>query len=70
MGTPVEISESPIRSDLDMTITYENLKGYPIDISKVKQGEDFKALVKIKHPGLRPDLKALALNQIFLAVGK
>ena len=65
MGTPVEISESPIRSDLDMTITYENLKGYPIDISKVKQGEDFKALVKIKHPGLRPDLKALALNQIF-----
>jgi uncharacterized protein YfaS (alpha-2-macroglobulin family) len=41
------------------------MRGNSIDVSRLKQGQDFKAVVTITHPGLRADYKEVALNQIF-----
>ncbi len=64
-GIPVEINQAPKREDLNMKITYVDMDNKPIDVTNLKQGTDFKALVKITHPGIRLHYKEIALNQIF-----
>jgi len=48
-----------------MSITYKTLKGQPIDPTKITQGTDFIAEVKIINPGSRGNYKEMALTQIF-----
>ena len=48
-----------------MNIDYQDLSGMSLDIKSVEQGKDFKAIVTIKHPGVRDDYKEVALNQVF-----
>ncbi|WP_417607992.1 alpha-2-macroglobulin family protein [Owenweeksia hongkongensis] len=64
-GIPVEISQDKVRKDLGMDIKYLDMNGNPIDVTALKQGTDFKAIVSISHPGLRRNYQEVALNQIF-----
>lgn len=64
-GIPLEIEQQSLRKDLGMNVTYTDMSGYPIDVSKLKQGQDFKAKVIVTHPGLRANYQEIALNQIF-----
>lgn len=64
-GIPVEMNETPADKSLKMQVSYEDLNGRPIDVKSLKQGQDFRATVKVTHPGNRGDYKEVALNQIF-----
>lgn len=59
--------EGPAQSKhIDMKITYLDLEGKKLDISKLKQGTDFKVVTKITNLGTRGrNIEELALNQIF-----
>lgn len=64
-GVPLELNDAPKQTGLNMTITYSDMMGNPLDVSSLKQGTDFKAKVTLKHPGIRGDYKEIALNQVF-----
>lgn len=64
-GMPVEVNEEPVRDDLMMSVVYKDMEDRNLDISRLRQGTDFKAVVTIKHPGIRDPYKEVALNQIF-----
>lgn len=64
-GIPVEMNEGRARNDLQMDIHYEDMRGNAIDVSDLRQGTDFKAVVTVTHPGIRSDYKEVALSQVF-----
>ena len=64
-GVPTENTIVSQEKDLQMTVNYENMRGELIDVSRLKQGQDFKAIVTITHPGIKKAYKEVALNQIF-----
>ena len=64
-GIPTENKIISAEKDLRMDINYEDMKGQPINVSRLQQGQDFKAVVKITHPGIRKTYREVALNQIF-----
>lgn len=65
VGIPVELNEAPAEKNLKMQVSYEDLNNRPIDVKSLNQGQDFKVIVKVTHPGNRNDYKEVALNQIF-----
>ncbi len=65
IGMPIENAEPKVENELMMNIKYVDLKGNPVDVSALKQGQDFKAEVTLKHPGTRADYLEVALSQIF-----
>ena len=64
-GIPLEIDQSPAREELKMKVSYITGDDSPLDVSRLVQGQDFKAVVEIVHPGLRADYSEVALRQIF-----
>ncbi len=64
-GIPIELDQTAVRKDMEMQVTYEDMKGNTLDVSKIKQGQDFKAIVNVSNPGIRMIYKEIALNQIF-----
>ena len=52
-------------NNLNMKVTYLNLKGDPIQPDALEQGVDFVAEVRITNPGKRGNLRNLALAQVF-----
>ena len=64
-GIPVEVSQQSKEKGLIMSVVYQDLSGMLLDVKSLEQGQDFKAIVKIKHPGVRDDYKEMALNQVF-----
>jgi uncharacterized protein YfaS (alpha-2-macroglobulin family) len=64
-GIPEAGEETSSESNLKMYITYKTLKGQTLDPSKIEQGTDFIAEVKIINPGSRGNYKEMALTQIF-----
>lgn len=64
-GIPVEMKQEPIRDKLKMNISYRALDNSALDVKQLKQGQDFKAVITLAHPGLYSDYKEVALNQIF-----
>jgi uncharacterized protein YfaS (alpha-2-macroglobulin family) len=64
-GIPEAGEETSSESNLKMSITYKTLKGQLIDPTKLEQGTDFIAEVKIINPGSRGSYKEMALTQIF-----
>jgi uncharacterized protein YfaS (alpha-2-macroglobulin family) len=64
-GIPVEINDEPVRKDLGMTIRYTDMDGNTLDVTRLKQGQDFKAVVNLSHPGVRSSYLEVALNQVF-----
>ncbi|MBN2668536.1 MAG: hypothetical protein JXR60_04835 [Bacteroidales bacterium] len=64
-GIPVEYNLADEQQNLNMFIKYYNLQGERLDITQLKQGTDFKAVVSVSHPGIRDQYSNIALSQIF-----
>ncbi len=64
-GIPSENTLMSSQKGLQMTVEYVDIDGNLLTIDKLQQGQDFKAIVTVTHPGRRSDYKEIALNQIF-----
>jgi len=64
-GVPAQGEEVASEKDLKLTVRYINDKGNTIDVTRLRQGTDFLAEVKIANPGQRGHYTNLALTQIF-----
>ncbi len=64
-GTPFKGDTVNESSNLKMTVEYSQLDGTPLNISKLQQGSDFMATVRITHPGQLSRYTDMALTQIF-----
>ena len=64
-GMPVESDDLELNEGINMNVVYKNLQNQTIDVSKLVQGQDFKAIVTVSHPGLRSSFEDVALTQIF-----
>jgi len=64
-GIPLIGDKTAKSSNLQMQIVYKDMKGKIIQPTKIAQGTDFVAEVKITNPGAKGYLKEMALNQIF-----
>ena len=65
-GVPLEGNQLDKSSRLSMQVSYLNLEGIPIDITKLDQGTDFIAEVRISHPGgVERSYEEMALKQMF-----
>ena len=52
-------------SNLSIKIIYQDANGNAVDVSKLKHGMDFEAVVTVTNPGVLGDYANLALTQIF-----
>lgn len=64
-GIPIIGSKYSSQKNIKMRIEYQDLKGESINIAKIKQGTDFKAVVTISNVGIYGNVKNIALTQIF-----
>ncbi len=65
-GIPLAGNESEVSSNLQMSVSYFDLKGKSVDISNIKQGTDFKAVVIVANPSsILGYYQNLALAQVF-----
>ena len=64
-GIPAEGDSTALSSNLQMKVTYKDLAGNVIDVTRLEQGSDFIAEVSIKNPGTKGNIENLALTQIF-----
>jgi len=65
-GTPLTSDQINEENDLNMSVTYLDMGGQPIDVTSLEQGTDFMAEVMVKHPGgIRWHYDEMALSQIF-----
>ncbi|MEM9990585.1 MAG: MG2 domain-containing protein [Bacteroidota bacterium] len=65
-GQPLIGKEVTTANDLVLEIDYKTTAGKPIDITRLQQGTDFVAEVRVTNPGTRNiKYEALALSQIF-----
>jgi len=51
--------------NITINITYQDAKGNAVDVSKLKHGTDFEAVVAVTNPGVLGDYTNLVLTQIF-----
>jgi len=61
---PKQGQEKSSSSNLKMNVWYEDLDGKRLDPSKIEQGTEFMAIVKLKNPS-KYKYNEMALNQIF-----
>ncbi len=65
-GQPLIGDQTQASNDLNMSISYKNMEGESLDISKLTQGMDFVAEVKVSNPGNRGiNYQEMALHQVF-----
>jgi uncharacterized protein YfaS (alpha-2-macroglobulin family) len=64
-GIPAAGNEQAAEHDLVVAVRYTNAGGSAIDVSRLEQGTDFTAEVKVQNPGQRGYYANLALTQIF-----
>jgi uncharacterized protein YfaS (alpha-2-macroglobulin family) len=64
-GVPMMSDETAEFSDMNMTVSYFDMKGNPINQKNLKQGTDFYAEVMVRHPGITNDYTDIALEQLF-----
>lgn len=64
-GIPTEDNAPSAEENLHMEVRYVDMKGNPLDPTMLFQGQDFKAVVTVRHPGMRNDYQEMALTQIF-----
>lgn len=62
---PLTDTRTAKEENLVFSVTYEDMNGNEIDVSRLPQGMDFIARVKINNPGARGEYKEMALNQLF-----
>lgn len=64
-GIPLEGTEESISRNINLSVSYTDMDGNPISISRLKQGTNFKANVRVTNPGLKGEYNELALTQLF-----
>jgi uncharacterized protein YfaS (alpha-2-macroglobulin family) len=64
-GIPAAGNETSAENNLKMSVTYKNMKGDVIDVSRLDQGTDFMAEVSITNPSITSRYLNMALSQIF-----
>jgi len=65
-GIPLAGNETETASNLNLNIRYTDAKGNELDITKLKQGQDFKAVATIINPAsYLGNYQNLALSQVF-----
>ncbi len=64
-GVPEIGDQTSAANNLNMSITYLDMKGNEIDVTQLDQGTDFMAEVKITNPGILGNYQEMALTQIF-----
>jgi uncharacterized protein YfaS (alpha-2-macroglobulin family) len=64
-GIPPVGEETMVQNNLQMEVIYKDLDGHEIDPTRIEQGTDFMADVRIRNPGALDHYKELALTQIF-----
>ena len=64
-GIPEAGEETASRHNLDLSVRYTDLKGFPLDITRLRQGTDFLSHVTITNPYGAQLYKDMALTQVF-----
>jgi uncharacterized protein YfaS (alpha-2-macroglobulin family) len=64
-GTPVAGDERPLSNSLVMSVEYQLMDGSTVDPKRIEQGTDFRAVVRVTHPGVARNYQQLALTQVF-----
>jgi alpha-2-macroglobulin len=64
-GTPARGVEEEEANNLNLSVTYTDADGGPIDPGQLEQGREFIVSVTVYNPGVRGAYKNMALNQIF-----
>jgi hypothetical protein len=64
-GIPMKDDEVSFRNGLNMSVSFEDKEGRPIDITKLKQGTEFRVVVTIGSTDVLYGCRDLALRQIF-----
>ena len=64
-GIPLDNKVEKEAEDLKMEVHYYDMDGKVIDPSRLEQGTDFMAEVRLTHPGIRDHYRELALTQMF-----
>lgn len=64
-GIPATGDSVSLASNLNISVEYKDLSGNSIDVSRLSQGTDFMAVVRVKNPGTKGNIENLALTQIF-----
>jgi len=64
-GIPLDNQVEKDAADLKMEVHYYDMEGKVIDPSRLEQGTDFMAEVRLTHPGIRDHYSDLALTQMF-----
>jgi len=64
-GIPVKDDEIAFRNDLRMSVSYISREGKPLDVTNLRQGTEFKVIVKVRSTDVVYGCKNLALRQIF-----
>jgi len=64
-GIPLTGDQTNTSNDLVLRVRYLDMDGNPIDPSRLEQGTDLMAEVRVEHPGIREDYKEMALTEIF-----
>lgn len=64
-GTPVDFEVPAEGKNLFLSVRYLSTSGNEIDVSRIKQGQDFVAEVRIQKTGNVEGYQSMALNQMF-----
>jgi uncharacterized protein YfaS (alpha-2-macroglobulin family) len=64
-GIPETGDQTSADNDLQVEVNYTSMTGSPIDVSRLEQGTDFIAEVRVTNPGTRGEYLQMALSQIF-----
>ncbi len=65
IGKPLQTETKAENSNIDLDITYVDKDGHPLNVSNLKMGQEFKAIVKIKKLNNLKDYRNIAVNQVF-----
>lgn len=63
-GVPARGAEEDASNNLTLSVSYTDLQGKAIDVSTLRQGQEFVASVTVSNPSTRANYANLALQQI------
>jgi alpha-2-macroglobulin len=64
-GIPVKEDAVSFRKELNMYVSYTGKDGHPVDVTKLKQGTEFKMTIRVIASNVIHGCRNLALTQIF-----
>lgn len=64
-GIPITGDQSSTENHVSLQVNYTDMRGNPIDPSRIEQGTDFLAVVEVNNPGTYGNLQRMSLDQIF-----